>query len=72
MEASANSWIDRARQYLEDVWIEFGKITWPSQKEYVGGTVGVLIIVAFMTIVLGGLDGVFSWAFDQLIQWLGG
>ena len=70
------SWIQDFRQYLQEVRVEFDKISWPSQKEYVGGTVGVLIIVAFMTVVLGSLDAVLSLGFDWLIQslprWLNG
>jgi preprotein translocase subunit SecE len=73
VEASGQqNWLLRLRQYLLDVRNEFEKISWPSQKEYVGGTVGVLVIVAFMTIVLGGLDAVFSWGFDHLIKALNG
>jgi preprotein translocase subunit SecE len=71
VEASGQAnWLLRLRSYLLEVRSEFDKISWPSQKEYVGGTVGVLVIVAFMTIVLGGLDAIFSWGFDHLIQLL--
>jgi preprotein translocase subunit SecE len=50
------AWVEQARQYLSDVRAEFRKITWPNQREYVGGTVGVVIIVAFLTLVLGLID----------------
>ena len=50
------AWIAQARQYLIDVRSEFRKITWPNQREYVGGTVGVVVIVAFLTLVLGLID----------------
>ena len=77
MDASPNrltSWIQDLRQYLLDVREEFDKITWPSQKEYVGGTVGVLVIVALMATILGALDAVLSLGFDAVIsnlpQWL--
>lgn len=74
MEASSQgaNWLGRLRQYLLDVQSEFEKISWPSQKEYVGGTIGVLVIIAFMTLVLGGLDALFSFGFDKLIQLLNG
>jgi preprotein translocase subunit SecE len=48
--------IQDARQYLSDVRAEFNKITWPTQREYVGGTVGVVVIVAVMTLALGVID----------------
>ena len=47
---------DVTRQYLIDVRSEFKKVTWPSQREYVGGTVAVLVISLVITIVLGLID----------------
>jgi preprotein translocase subunit SecE len=49
-------WVRDFRQYVVEVRSEFRKITWPSQREYVGGTVGVVVIVAFLTLVLGLID----------------
>jgi preprotein translocase subunit SecE len=48
--------LQSGRQYLTDVRTEFRKITWPSQREYVGGTIGVVVIVAILTLVLGLID----------------
>jgi len=56
LERNPAVWIAATRQYLIDVRSEFRKITWPSQREYVGGTVGVVVIVAFLTVVLGLID----------------
>ena len=56
MERNPAAWIAAAREYLVEVRSEFRKITWPSQREYVGGTVGVVVIVAILTIVLGLID----------------
>jgi preprotein translocase subunit SecE len=80
VDASPNhspvSWINGFRQYLQEVRVEFDKISWPSQKEYVGGTVGVLIIVALMTVFLGILDWLlslgFNWLIESLPRWLNG
>jgi preprotein translocase subunit SecE len=49
-------WIRDARQYLLDVRSEFRKLTWPTQREYVGGTVGVVAIVGIVALVLGLID----------------
>ena len=48
--------MENVRQYLSDVRTEFRKVTWPSQREYVGGTIGVVVIVAILTLVLGLID----------------
>jgi len=62
------SWFQDFRQYLLDVRTEFEKISWPSQKEYVGGTIGVLVIVAFMTAILGVIDAVLATGFNWLVE----
>jgi len=56
LELNPATWWERTNQYLTDVRAEFRKITWPSQREYVSGTIGVIVIVAFLTLVLGLFD----------------
>jgi preprotein translocase subunit SecE len=59
-------WFAQSRQFLMEVRSEFRKVTWPTQKETVAGTVGVLVIVAVITAVLSAMDLVLG----QLMQWL--
>jgi preprotein translocase subunit SecE len=66
VELSPTAWIASARTYLTEVRVEFSKVTWPSQKEYVGGTIGVLVIVALITLVLGVMD----LGLGQVMQWI--
>jgi preprotein translocase SecE subunit len=56
MQLNPSDWIRDARQYLAGVQGEYRKITWPSQKEAFAGTVGVVVIVAIVTTVLGLVD----------------
>jgi preprotein translocase subunit SecE len=49
-------WIGQSREFLEEVRAELRKVTWPTQKEYVGGTIGVLVIVFVLTVFLGVED----------------
>ena len=67
MERNPAAWIAATRQYLIDVRSEFRKITWPSQREYVGGTVGVVVIVAFLTVVLGLIDSALAMVMKLVI-----
>jgi preprotein translocase subunit SecE len=53
-----------AREFLEEVRGELRKVTWPSRQEYTYGTIGVLVIVAILTVVLGVVD----FGLAQLIQ----
>ncbi len=59
-------WIQDARQFTGEVRTEFRKITWPTQKEAVAGTVGVIVIVAVITLALSLVDMVLG----QAIQWV--
>ena len=59
-------WVTQSRQFLMEVRTEFRKVTWPSQKEAVAGTIGVLVIVAVITAVLSTIDLVLG----QLMQWI--
>jgi preprotein translocase SecE subunit len=49
-------WFHSAKQYLEEVVVEYQKISWPPQKEAVAGTVGVVVVVSVITVALGVVD----------------
>jgi preprotein translocase subunit SecE len=57
-------WVRTSQTFIAEVRAEMRKVTWPTQREYVGGTVGVLVIVAVLTIALGVTDFVLA----RLIQ----
>ncbi len=49
-------WINDGKQFAVEVRSEFKKITWPAQKEAVGGTIGVVVIVIVITTALSMVD----------------
>ncbi|HIG71214.1 MAG TPA: preprotein translocase subunit SecE [Myxococcales bacterium] len=49
-------WFHSAKQYLEEVVVEYQKISWPPQKEAAAGTVGVVVVVSVITVALGVVD----------------
>jgi preprotein translocase subunit SecE len=57
-------WYSESKQFLSEVRAEYRKVTWPSQKEAMAGTIGVVVLVLIMTAVLSGVDLVLS----QLIR----
>jgi preprotein translocase subunit SecE len=68
MALSPADWVRDARHYLDEVQAEYKKITWPSQKEAFAGTIGVVVIVAIVTVVLGVVDFGLSRIFQLLLQ----
>ena len=61
-------WVSESRQFLTEVRTEFRKVTWPTRKEATAGTIGVLVVVAIITLVLSLVDMVLGW----LVQWVFG
>ncbi len=66
MQWSPTDWYSTSRQFLGEVRTEFSKVTWPAQKEALAGTIGVLVIVAVLTLAMSGVDLVLG----QLVQWV--
>jgi preprotein translocase subunit SecE len=59
-------WVEESRQFLTEVRSEFRKVTWPSQKETIAGTIGVTVVVAVLTTVLSLIDV----GLAQLLKWI--
>ena len=49
-------WFRTVQVYLQEVAVEYRKISWPPQKEAAAGTVGVVVVVTVITVVLGLVD----------------
>jgi preprotein translocase subunit SecE len=54
-------WAVQGREFLNEVQVEFKKVTWPTQKETVGGTIGVIVLVALVAVALFAVDGILAW-----------
>jgi preprotein translocase subunit SecE len=65
--ASVGGWVQGARDYFEDVMAELRKVTFPQRKEAVAGTVGVIVVVAVITLVLGIVDMVLAWGVGKVL-----
>jgi len=59
-------WASDGKKFLTEVQGEFKKITWPAQKEAIGGTIGVVVIVVVVTTALSLVDIVLG----QLVQFI--
>jgi len=59
-------WAIQGREFLNEVQVEFKKVTWPTQKETVGGTIGVIVLVALVAIALFTVDGVLGWTMTRV------
>ncbi len=56
MELNPLVWYRESSQFLSEVRVEYRKVTWPTQKEAVAGTIGVVVVVAVLTTGLSLVD----------------
>jgi preprotein translocase subunit SecE len=55
-------------KYLKETRAELKKVNWPSRQESTNLTLIVIAVTAFMTILLGALDFIFTWLFELIIR----
>ncbi len=67
MEWNPAVWISDARQFTTEVRTEFRKITWPTRQEAIGGTIGVVVIVAVLTTALSIVDVTLGWVVKNIL-----
>jgi len=60
-------WVSDSRQFLEEVRVEFRKVTWPTQAEARAGTIGVLVVVTVLTTALSVVDFALGWAIKMIL-----
>jgi preprotein translocase subunit SecE len=56
MQLNPTVWYTDSRQFITEVRAEYRKVTWPSQKEAMAGTIGVLVVVFVLTGALSVVD----------------
>jgi preprotein translocase subunit SecE len=60
-------WAQASREFVNEVQMEFKKVTWPTQKEATAGTASVLIVVVAIGLVLFLVDSVLAWLMNAVL-----
>ncbi|MCP4003906.1 MAG: preprotein translocase subunit SecE [bacterium] len=60
MSKNPIQWTEDGRQFLSEVQVEVKKVTWPTQKETLAGTVSVVVLVLLVGAILFGFDSAIS------------
>jgi preprotein translocase subunit SecE len=68
MEFSISPKIEAAKQFLREVKQELKKVTWPSRKDTLSGTIVVLFAVFVIAIFLGIVDSSLSRLVKELLK----
>jgi preprotein translocase subunit SecE len=59
-------WVEQSRAFMTDVSVELKKVTWPTQKDVIAGTIAVIALVAVIGLGLWLVDGGLSWLMSLL------
>jgi len=59
-------WVEVSRAFLADVSLELKKVTWPTQKETVAGTIAVIVLVGVIGLGLWVVDIALSGLMSRL------
>jgi preprotein translocase subunit SecE len=68
MEFSIKGKFEGAKQFLREVKTELKKVTWPSRKDTLSGTLIVLVAVFIIAIFLGIVDSGLSNLIKELLK----
>ena len=68
MEFSIKEKFEAAKQFLREVKTELKKVTWPSRKDTLSGTLVVLVAVFIIAIFLGVVDSGLSNLIKELLK----
>ena len=68
MEFSIKGKIEAAKQFLREVKTELKKVTWPSRKDTLSGTLVVIVAVFIIALFLGIVDYGLSNLIKQLLR----
>jgi len=68
MEFSIKEKFEAAKQFLREVKTELKKVTWPSRKDTLSGTLVVLVAVFIIAIFLGIVDSGLSSLIKALLK----
>lgn len=60
--------LGKAKVFLSEVKVEVKKVTWPSRKDAMGGTMVVMVVVLIIAIFLGIIDTILSKIVEALIS----
>jgi preprotein translocase subunit SecE len=59
--------VERISRYLREVWMELGRVEWPSRRELVSMTLVVLVVLLITAVYLGIFDYVYTWLIKRYL-----
>ena len=55
------------QKFIEEVQQEMKRVTWPDREQLRNATFVILVFVIILAIIIGAMDGIFSWLVRTII-----
>ena len=60
--------VTRVREFVQEVLLEFRRVTWPSRQELINSTVVVITVTVVVALFLGGVDIVLARIVERILR----
>jgi preprotein translocase subunit SecE len=60
--------VTRIREFVQDVLVEFRKVTWPSRQELINSTTVVIVVTVVLAFFLGGVDVALTRLVERILR----
>ncbi len=60
--------VTRVQEFVQEVFAEFRKVTWPNRQELVNSTVVVIAVTVVLAFFLGGVDIVLARVVERILR----
>jgi preprotein translocase subunit SecE len=67
--AEGNNWIERAKDYVNDLKLEMRRVTWPARKQVEGTTAVVIFSVFAFAAYFAVVDGILGKAINGIFTY---
>ncbi|MGH7308464.1 MAG: preprotein translocase subunit SecE [Candidatus Rokuibacteriota bacterium] len=60
--------VARIREFVQEVMVEFRKVTWPSRAELMNSTTVVIVVTVVLALFLGGVDIALARVVERILR----
>lgn len=60
--------VTRIKEFVQDVLVEFRKVTWPSRQELINSTTVVIVVTVVLAFFLGGVDVALTRLVERILR----
>jgi len=60
--------LDKTKKFLQSVWLELKKVSWPDKKELIDSTIVVIVAIIILGAVVAVVDQITSMLINKILS----